>query len=84
MMEVQWGTPLTLIVTGEGDTQEFSTLEQARYWLCRKWPVSGRERDFAIEVIDAAMNCLTTVGAARRAFISAARNAGFVPDAKCA
>lgn len=76
-MEIFWGTPITLIVSRTGDTQTFSTIEQASYWLRRKWPVSDPERDKAIDQIDATMNCMATVGSARRAFVSAARSAGF-------
>lgn len=80
MIEINWGSPLTLVVSPLGDTQEFSTIEQAQYWLRKKWPVADCERDRAIEEIDAAMHCLTTVSAARRAFSLAARTAGFAPD----
>ncbi|WP_417676344.1 DUF982 domain-containing protein [Pseudodonghicola sp.] len=79
MMEINWGSPLTFIVSQEGDTQKFTTIEQALYWLRKKWPIADRNRELAIEHVDAAMHCLTTVGAARSAFISAAKTAGFKP-----
>jgi len=79
MMEITWGSPLTLVVSKDGDTQRFTTIEQVFYWLRKKWPVADRARDLALEQVDAAMHCLTTVGAARRAFISAAQTAGFTP-----
>lgn len=79
MMEINWGSPLTFVVSQEGDTQKFTTIEQALYWLRKKWPIADRNRDLAIEHVDAAMHCLTTVGAARSAFISAAKTAGFKP-----
>jgi hypothetical protein len=77
LIDISWGTPITLIVSPDGDTQKFSTIEQAFYWLRRKWPVSDRNRDVALDQIDATMNCMATVGSARRAFISAAMSAGF-------
>jgi hypothetical protein len=77
LIDIYWGTPITLIVSPDGDTQKFSTIEQAFYWLRRKWPVSDGHRDIALDQIDAAMNCMATVGSARRAFVSAARSAGF-------
>lgn len=79
MIEIIWGAPLTFVVSQDGDIQTFTTIEKAAYWLRKKWPVSDRNRDFAIEQVDAAMHCLTTVDAARKAFISAARTAGFKP-----
>ena len=77
MIEIFWGTPIALTITPDGDTQKISTIEQAQYWLRRKWPVSDRKRDVALDQIDATMNCMATVGSARRAFISAAMSAGF-------
>lgn len=70
---------MTFVVSPEGDTQKISTIEQASYWLRKKWPVTDHNRDLALEQIDAAMHCLVTVRDARRAFLSAARSAGFVP-----
>lgn len=80
MMEIHWGDPMTFVVSPEGDTQKFTTIEQARYWLRKKWPVADHTRDVALRQVDAAMHCLATVGAARKAFISAAKTAGFKPD----
>jgi hypothetical protein len=80
MIETHWGDPITLVFSPEGDTQKFSTIEQASYWLRKKWPVSNQDRNFALAQIDAAMHCLAPVGAARKAFISAAKSAGFKPD----
>lgn len=77
MMEITWGTPLTFVVSQDGDVQKFATIEKAYFWLRKKWPVADRNRDLAIEEVDAAMHCLTTVGAARKAFVSAAMTAGF-------
>jgi len=57
--------------------QKFSTIEQASYWLRKKWPVANQDRIFALAQIDAAMHCLAPAGAARTAFISAAKTAGF-------
>lgn len=80
MMEIHWGQPLSFVTSPEGEIQKFSTIEQARYWLRSKWPVSDEARDRALEQLEAAMHCLVSVGSARRAFISAARTAGFVPE----
>lgn len=77
VIEINWGKPLTLILSPEGGTQKFTTIEQACYWLRKKWPVADHHRDLALEQVDAAMHCLTTVGAARKAFIAAAKTAGF-------
>lgn len=80
MIEIHWGEPLSFVVSPEGDVQKFTTIEQAHYWLRRKWPVADLAQDRALDQLDAAMNCLASVGSARRAFISAARTAGFVPE----
>lgn len=77
MIEIYWGKPLHFVVTTDGDTQEFSTIEQARFWLRRKWPVLDDARDIALARIEDAMDCLGSVGTARRAFIQAAQAAGF-------
>ncbi|WP_146345533.1 DUF982 domain-containing protein [Falsiphaeobacter marinintestinus] len=77
MIEIHWGTPITLIVSPNGRTQKFTTIEQACYWLHKKWPVADSRREHALDRIDAAMNCLVTVTAARKAFVSAAKSAGF-------
>ena len=80
MIEINWGNPITLVVSPEGGTQKFTTIEQASHWLRQKWPVADRDRDAAVGQIDAAMHCMGTVGAAREAFLSAAKTAGFKPD----
>lgn len=80
MIEIQWGEPLSFVISPEGEVQNFSTLEQARYWLRRKWPVADAARQSALTRIEAAMDCVGSVGTARRAFISAARSAGFIHD----
>jgi Protein of unknown function (DUF982) len=80
MIETHWGAPITLVLSPEGDTQKFTTIEQAFYWLRKKWPVASQDRNFALAQIDAAMHCLVPVGVARKAFISAAKTAGFKPD----
>ena len=77
LIEINWGNPITLIVSPEGRTQKFTTIEQASHWLRKKWPVADRDRDAAVGQIDAAMLCMGTVGAARNAFLSAAKTAGF-------
>jgi len=77
LIETYWGQPMTFVVSVKGDTQEFTTIEQARHWLRRKWPIVNKERDRALAQVDAAMQCLTTVSVARRAFLSAAKTAGF-------
>lgn len=81
MIEVHWGRPFTLVVSADGATQKFTTIEQAQYWLRKRWPVSDRERDLAIEQVDAAMHCMTSVDVAREAFMSAAETAGFTRGA---
>lgn len=80
VIEINWGKPLSFVVSPAGDIQEFSTAEQARYWLRKKWPVADPARDRALRLVEAAMDCTAPVGTARRAFISAARSAGFVPE----
>ncbi|TDK50714.1 DUF982 domain-containing protein [Antarcticimicrobium luteum] len=79
-MEVTWGNPMTFVVSSQGDTQKISTIEQALYWLRKKWPIADRNRELALDQVDAAMHCLVTVGTARRAFLSAAKTAGFLPE----
>mgnify|MGYP000631003265 CR=1 FL=1 len=71
---------MTLVVSPQGDTQNITTIEQALYWLRKKWPVTDRNRDLALDYIDAAMHCLVTVGSARKSFLSAAETAGLLPD----
>lgn len=79
LIEIYWGTPLSLLTSPEGDVQKFGTIEKARYWLSRKWPVSDDAQQRALTTIDAAMNCMAPVGEARKAFMTAAQTAGFVP-----
>lgn len=79
MIEINWGNPLTYVVSQDGGTKKFTTIEQARYWLRKKWPVQDRDRDHAIALLDAAMLCMAPVGVARKAFVQAARSAGFEP-----
>lgn len=80
MIEIDWGNPMTFVLSPAGGTQKFTTIEQASYWLRKKWPVADHDREFALDQIDAAMHCLVPVGVARKAFISAAKTAGFKPD----
>lgn len=82
MIDINWGNPTTLVVSSQGHTQKITTIEQAFYWLRKKWPVTDHNRDIALDYIDAAMNCLVTVGTARKAFLSAAKSAGLMPDHK--
>lgn len=77
MIEIYWGKPLHFVVTTDGDIQEFSTIEQAQYWLRKKWPVQDTARQAALARISAAMDCLDSVENARHAFIAAAKSAGF-------
>ena len=78
MIEIIWGKPLQL-VTQTGETKTLSTIEQAKYLLKNKWPdgVESASRDIALAKIQDAMECLGSVGCARRAFISAAKRAGY-------
>jgi len=80
LIEINWGEPLSFVTSPDGDVQKFSTIEQASYWLRRKWPVSDDARQQAVDQLDAAMDCMVSVGTARRAFIAAARSAGFVSE----
>lgn len=64
----------------DGDVQKFSTIEQAKYWLQKKWPIADEARSSALKQIEAAMDCIVPVGVARRAFATAARSAGFIPE----
>ena len=77
MIEIYWGGPLSL-TSPDGGQEEFSTVEKARYWLNRKWPVTDRARQDALHAIEAAMDCLAPASWARAAFGAAARSAGFV------
>lgn len=77
LIEIDWGNPMTFVLSPSGGTKKFTTIEQARYWLRKKWPVADHERDIALDKIDAAMHCLEHVGVARKAFIAATKTAGF-------
>ena len=78
LIEIHWGKPLSFVVSSAGEIQNFSTAEQVRYWLRKKWPVTDPARDRALHQVEAAMDCMASVATARRAFIVAARSAGFV------
>lgn len=80
LIEINWGNPIIFFTSPQGGTQKFKTIEQAQYWLLKKWPVADHDRDIALSKIDEAMHCMGTVNAARIAFISAAKTAGFKPD----
>lgn len=84
MIEINWGKPLSFVISPDGDIQEFTTAEQAHYWLRKRWPVSDTARDRALHQIRAAMDCMVSVGSARRAFISAAKTAGFRSESRVA
>ena len=80
VMEINWGQPLHFVVSPDGSVQSFSTVEQVRYWLRNRWPIADDARQTALSRIQDAMDCICSVGTARRAFIAAARSAGFVPE----
>ena len=80
MIELNWGEPLSFVVSADGDVQKFTTIEQAVYWLRRKWPVADDARSKAMRQLSAAQDCLVSMGSARRAFVAAARSAGFVRE----
>lgn len=80
LIEINWGKPLSFVLSSSGDIQKFTTIEQAKYWLLNKWPITDDARSSALVQVEAAMDCIGTVGAARRAFITAAKSAGFVSD----
>lgn len=82
MIEINWGKPLSFVISPDGDIQEFTTAEQAHYWLRKRWPVADTARDRALHQIRAAMDCMVSVGSARRAFISAAKTAGFRSESR--
>ena len=79
LIETHWGPAVSFIVSPEGEIQKFSTIEQARYWLRRKWPVADAARQTALARIEAAMDCMVPVASARAAFRAAAGTAGFRP-----
>ncbi|MCL4068622.1 DUF982 domain-containing protein [Pseudomonas sp. GX19020] len=84
MIETDWGKPLHIAVTPQGDIQKFTTIEQARYWLRKRWPVEDEARTTALTRIEAAMACIGSVGSARRAFLAAASSAGFRTETRVA
>jgi hypothetical protein len=77
LIELHWGHPTSLHLPDGSEAVRISTLEQARHWLKRKWPVADRARDFALAQLEAAMDCLVSVTSARAAFLAAADTAGF-------
>lgn len=80
MMEIQWGAPVALLLPKDGEIERFSTMEKARYWLRRKWPVSDAAHQTALAKVEMAMDCMSPVEDARHAFLTAALTAGFVPE----
>lgn len=80
MIEIHWGQPLSFVMSPDGDVQKFSTLEQVKYWLLKRWPIADDARSTALKQVEAAMACIVPVGVARRAFAAAARSAGFIPE----
>ncbi|WP_253944276.1 DUF982 domain-containing protein [Pseudogemmobacter hezensis] len=80
MIEINWGQPLSFVMSPDGDVQKFSTIEQVKYWLLKRWPIADEARSTALQQVEAAMDCIVPVGVARRAFVAAARSAGFVPE----
>ncbi len=79
LIEIYWGKPISLAVSPQGAVKTFSTIKQVHYWLREKWPVSDTAQIRAIDRVEAAMECLGTVGEARSAFLAAATTAGFSP-----
>lgn len=77
MIEINWGKPLSFVISPDGEVKTFTTLETAAYWLQRRWPVDDVQRRHAARMLDAAAHCMTPVGSARKAFTDAARSAGF-------
>jgi hypothetical protein len=79
LIEIHWGQPLSFVVSPDGETKTFTTLETAAHWLERRWPIDDVHRRHAARMLDAAAHCMTPVGSARKAFSAAARSAGFRP-----
>ncbi len=77
MIEIYWGEPVSLI-SPDGEEQRFSTFETARYWLRRKWPGSDVASRHTLTQVEAAMDCLIPASVARKSFVDAALDAGFV------
>lgn len=82
LIEINWGQPLSFVVSPDGETKTFTTLETAAYWLERKWPVDDQPRRRAAQMLDAAAHCMTSIGSARTAFAQAAESAGFQAAAR--
>lgn len=82
MIEIYWGDPMSLVISPDGDVQRFSTIEQAQYWLRKKWPVADAARLHALGRLEAAMDCLGPVSEARDAFLNAVQTAGFLPQGR--
>jgi len=79
MMEIQWGAPVALREPQGGAIERFCTIEKARYWLRRRWPIADNAQQTALAKIDSAMDCIGPVEDARQAFCRAAISAGFTP-----
>lgn len=79
MIEIQWGAPVALREPQSGEVERFSTIEKARYWLRRRWPVADSAQRTALAKIDSAMDCIGPVEDARHAFLLAGVSAGFTP-----
>ena len=79
MMEIQWGAPVALHEPQGGAVERFSTIEKARYWLRRRWPVADSAQQAALIKVESAMDCMGPVEDARHAFLIAALSAGFRP-----
>lgn len=77
MIETYWGNPVTLIEGPDGAAKSITTVEQALFRLGKRWPDRrGPKHGEAVAYARAARECLTDPGAARLAFIEAAREAG--------
>lgn len=77
MIEIIWGKPLTIVAAESGDFHKISTIEQAKYWLLKRWPVVDEARERALSVINLAMECMAPVQMARAAFAAAAQSAEY-------
>ncbi len=78
MIEIHWGQPLCF-VSPDGEMRKIRTIEHARYWLRKECPATDSSRQQALDVVEAAMDCMIPVSRARAALTLAARTAGFVP-----
>lgn len=63
--------PITRSPAHDGVAERFSTIEKARHWLRRKWPVLDDARQAALEKVESAMDCRSPVEEARSAFVAA-------------